>query len=439
MGFLFRMLQMITIEDFYSIFLKNPVISTDTRKITPGSIFLALKGRNFNGNHFIRKAFEQGAAYAVSDEHGACKDIERCFCVEDVLEFLQKLAKHHRKRFSIPVVGITGTNGKTTTKELIFNVLSQKFATLATAGNLNNHIGVPLTLLNITKETQMAVIEMGANHPGEIEDLCQIALPGFGLITNIGKAHLEGFGSIECVMETKSALYRHIAAQNGEVFVNSDNHLLMKLASDQAVIKYGTTKEADDRFSLIDCDPYLSLQWIRNEDILIKTHLTGSYNLENVMAAVCIGRYFNVEPGKIKLAIESYFPRNNRSQLIQTEYNEIIVDCYNANPSSMALAIKSFYDSSGDNKVLVIGDMFELGKEADSEHKIILDLLLKLNFRKVILLGDEFCKVNHGIGFPCFRETRDAAEWLKVNPQKNAKIMLKGSRGMKMEELLPFL
>lgn len=430
---------MITIEDFYSLFLKHPFVSTDTRNIAPGSVFFALKGQNFNGNHFIRKALELGAAYAVSDDPGACNGIERCFCVENVLDFLQKLARHHRMMFSIPVIGITGTNGKTTTKELIFHVLNQKFNTLATTGNLNNHIGVPLTLLSITNETQIAVIEMGANHPGEIEDLCQIALPVYGLITNIGKAHLEGFGSVECVMETKSALYRQVAAHNGKVFVNSDNQLLMKLASEQAMIKYGTTKEADDRFILAESDPYLFVKWLRDKEVLIKTQLTGSYNFENVMAAACVGSFFNVDAVKIKNAISSYLPRNNRSQLIKTANNEIIVDCYNANPSSMALAIKSFYDSVGDNKVLVIGDMFELGKDTEVEHKIILDLLIDLNFSKVILLGDELCKVNRAVGFQCFRNTSDAAEWLQVNPLKNAKILLKGSRGMKMEELLPFL
>ena len=429
---------MITVETLYSIFQQYPVISTDTRNIIPGSLFFALKGQNFDGNTFAGFALQQGAAFAIIDNPLFCID-SRYILTDNVLSTLQKLAVYHRRNLKTKVIGITGTNGKTTTKELILSVLKQKFNALATIGNLNNHIGVPLTLLKIDTETEFVVVEMGANHLGEIEELCNIALPEFGIITNIGKAHLEGFGSIEGIIETKSALYKHVASIGGTVFVNCDNLLLMNLSNKQTIITYGSKSEADCRCGITVPKPFLGMKWYSNDDILIQTQLAGIYNFENVMAAICIGNYFGVEPGKIKEAIVNYTPTNNRSQQLNTRTNNIILDYYNANPSSMEASIVSFNNPAADNNVLILGDMFELGKYAEGEHKKIIELVKSLHFNKVILAGAIFNSVSEGSGLISLRDCESAIRWLIENPVTDSNILIKGSRGMKMECLLEYL
>lgn len=429
---------MITVETLYSIFQQHPVISTDTRTIIPGSLFFALKGQNFNGNNFAEFALQQGAAFVIVDDPLYCND-SRYILTDNVLDTLQKLAVYHRKKLKTKVIGITGTNGKTTTKELILSVLKQKFNTLATTGNLNNHIGVPLTLLKGDPETEFAVIEMGANHLGEIGELCEIALPDYGIITNIGKAHLEGFGSMEGIIETKSALYRYIASTGGTVFVHSDDLLLLNLSKNQNKITYGTKSESDCRCGITVPMPFLNMKWYCNDDINMQTQLVGIYNFENVMAAICIGNYFGVEPGKIKEAIESYTPTNNRSQQMNTLTNNVILDCYNANPTSMEASIVSFRNMSANNNVLILGDMFELGKCAEEEHTKIIELIKSLHFNKVILAGDIFSRVSEGNGFISFQDCESVIKWLIENPVTNSNVLIKGSRGMKMERLLDYL
>lgn len=432
-----------TTEELYQIYLQHPVITTDTRKITQGSLFFALKGENFDANTFAAKAIEAGAAYAVVDNkeyHTGNKYI----LVDDVLAALQDLARHHRRQLSIPVVGLTGTNGKTTTKELINAVLSEQFNTLATQGNLNNHIGVPLTVLNINASHQAAVVEMGANHVGEIALLSSISQPSHGLITNVGKAHLEGFGSLEGVKKAKGELYDFLSANNQQVFINSNNPILMEMQAARKFQKqpvfYGDA--IDDLVSgeITGNAPFLSLRWTNNtsgEGYDIKTQLTGAYNLDNILVAICIGVHFKLSPQQINKGIENYQPKNNRSQVVQTANNTLICDYYNANPTSMAAAIGNMGELSAEHKALVLGDMFELGAEAAAEHKAILDKALATPVDRRILIGKEFYKLKSDNVAVEFYETRDdAAEALKANSITNSTILVKGSRGMALEKLL---
>jgi UDP-N-acetylmuramoyl-tripeptide--D-alanyl-D-alanine ligase len=337
-------MKIMSIEEIYSLFLKHPAICTDSRKAEKYGIFFSLKGDNFNGNAFAEIALENGCKYAFIDEAVYYKD-NRYIIVENALNTLQELAKHHRSKLKIPVIGITGTNGKTTTKELIKAVLEKKFNTLATEGNLNNHIGVPQTILKITGKTEIAIIEMGANHIGEIAELCKISKPDHGIITNIGKAHLEGFGSFEGIVKAKKELYDHIEQNNGLLFVNKDNQLLSEMASRIKKITYGKSASADHTGSIKNTEPFIEIVWkntATNKTFLIKSKLVGAYNFENIMAAVAIGSYFEVDVSLIKEAIEAYTPSNNRSQIIKSSNNTIIMDAYNANPSSMEAAINNF-------------------------------------------------------------------------------------------------
>ena len=422
-----------TIEQLYDIFLQHPSAQTDTRKLKPGDIFFALKGPNFNGNAFARKAVETGAACAVIDE----KEFEipgKTFLVNDVLTALQQLALHHRKKFSVPVLAITGSNGKTTTKELIHAVLSTAFITCTTEGNLNNHIGVPLTILKMRSDAETAVIEMGANHLKEIESYCYIALPTHGLITNCGKAHLEGFGGVEGVRKGKGELYDFLRANHGTAFVMWDYDYLRQMSTGiPSVIKYGT-HDADTEGVVFQSEPFLHVKMKKGFSGNISTQLVGDYNLPNVLAAVSVGKYFNVPEEKIKSAIENYIPSNSRSQMLEKGTNKIILDAYNANPSSMKLAIENFARLHADNKVMILGAMAELGAESLAEHQAIIDLIKKNKWKEVALVGGDFLRLQHP--FLSFENAAAAKEWLTKQNFQNSCLLIKGSRSMQMEKVI---
>ena len=429
------------ISELYEIYKKYPSVQTDTRKIEKGDIFFALKGPNFNGNEFVQTAIEGGASYAVIDEK-KFEIPDKTILVDDVLTVLQQLANHHRRQFNnaagggIPFIAITGSNGKTTTKELIHAVLASTHITYTTEGNLNNHIGIPLTLLKIKEDAQMAVIEMGANHIGEIASYCEIALPTHGLITNCGKAHLEGFGSEEGVRKAKGELFDFLRTlPHGCVFVMWDYDYLQKMSKGiSGVIKYGTKGDAHVIGRVLKSDPLLEVEILQGlDEKLIKTQLVGEYNLPNVLAAITIGKYFNVTDAKIKFAIENYTPSNSRSQLIQKGDNKIILDAYNANPSSMKLAIENFSKIPGD-KVLILGSMAELGKESEKEHQALVEQIADHKWKEVILVGNEFEKISHS--FHQFKNSEEVQNWMQQQRFKNTNILIKGSRSMQMEKAL---
>lgn len=430
-----------TLEQFYKIFLQHPIISTDTRKIEKGCLFFALKGERFNANTFAEQAIEQGAAYVVIDE-AAFKKSDKFILVDDVLSFLQNLAKHHRQQLQIPVIAIVGSNGKTTTKELIHSVLSEKFVTLSTPGNFNNHIGLPLTLLMIKPEHQMAVIEMGANHLGENAFLCEIAEPNFGLITNNGKDHLEGFGSIEGVAKSNSELYYYLLKNKGLAFVNAHDEWLLRMATRLENKKtYSGNfkgKEISADYAAFASQLQPNIEFNIQQSSNITSHLSGDYNFDNIMAAVALGLYFGMTEEEIKRGVEKYQPKNNRSQIIKTDKNTIYMDAYNANPSSMELALKNTAMMSNPNKVFVLGDMFELGAYAEAEHKNIIQLCKQLNLENVMLVGSEFKKYNTS-NYLCFETTQEAKEYISKTPLQDSFVFIKGSRGMKLETLLEVL
>ncbi|HLC83779.1 MAG TPA: UDP-N-acetylmuramoyl-tripeptide--D-alanyl-D-alanine ligase [Bacteroidia bacterium] len=440
------------IEKLYSIFLKHPIVCTDTRDIKPGSIFFALKGGNFNGNKFAEKAIEMGCAYAVIDEKFPLgeggRGIEgKLLLVDDVLKALQQLANHHRKQLTIPVIGITGSNGKTTSKELINAVLSKKYKVLATVGNLNNHIGVPLTLLNITKQHEMAIIEMGANHQGEIAELCEIAEPDFGIITNIGKAHLEGFGGIEGVKKGKSELYKYIQSKQGKLFVHGDDEVLLELSASNEKVTYGTKKLYDIVGAISEStNEFISFQWATRYNAvdikkseLVSTQLVGIYNYYNLLCAACVGNYFKVDDASINQALKEYTPSNNRSQLHKTKSNKLILDYYNANPSSMSLAIENFSNLNHPNKMVILGDMLELGSESKKEHDAIVALLQQKNISNVLLVGPLFMDSVKNTNTNAFSTSDEAVEFLKQNKISDSTILIKGSRGIKLEKVVEVL
>jgi UDP-N-acetylmuramoyl-tripeptide--D-alanyl-D-alanine ligase len=424
------------IGDLYKIYLQYPSIQTDTRKLKKGDLFFALRGANFNGNEFARKALDEGAAFAIIDDERFSIP-GKTILVEDALKTLQLLAKHHRQQFTIPFIAITGSNGKTTTKELIHAVLSSHYKTYTTEGNLNNHIGVPLTLLKIKSDAQLAVIEMGANHQLEIASYCQIALPTHGLITNCGKAHLEGFGGEEGVRKGKGELYDFLRHYNGGAFVMWDYEYLQEMSRGiQTVYKYGT-HDTDIIGNVWKSDPLLEVNFSNGFIGSIQTKLVGSYNLPNVLAAVAIGKFFSVPDEKIKTSIEAYTPSNSRSQLMQKGWNKIILDAYNANPSSMKLAIENFAKAPGDNKVLVLGAMAELGIESVNEHQNILEIINGYEWQNVLLIGGDFAKLKHSyIQLP---SSVEAGEWLRKNKINDAYLLIKGSRSTQMEKVLDYL
>jgi UDP-N-acetylmuramoyl-tripeptide--D-alanyl-D-alanine ligase len=408
-------------------------ISTDTRKIESGSIFFALKGDNFNGNLFALEALNKGAAYVIVDE--VINAHENIIQTEDVLSCLQKLANHYRKKLSAKIIAITGSNGKTTSKELIHAVLKEKYKVFATKGNLNNHIGVPLSLLAIKSNDEFAIIEMGANHQKEIEQLCAIAEPDFGIINNIGKAHLEGFGGEEGVKKGKGEMYDFISNHNRKLFVNADDTLLMEMSKNIERIVYGHAKSNYTYGKIVDEKDLLTIEL--EENISIKTNLVGNYNFSNVMLAACIGKYFNVSLETIKKGIENYEPTNSRSQLIKKEKNTIILDAYNANPSSMRSALANFHQSDFKNKIVILGDMFELGIYAEQEHQFVIDQAISKHFESVILCGKAFYELKSNIDNIYFYENTEAckADLEKFN-FKNKTILIKGSRSMALEQLL---
>lgn len=421
------------IEELYKIYQQHPSVQTDTRNLQPGNIFFALKGPCFNGNAFAKQAIENGAALAVIDEKQF--EIEgKTFLVPDVLSALQQLALHHRRQFSIPFIAITGSNGKTTTKELIHAVFSTTFKTYTTEGNLNNHIGVPLTILKIRSDAQMAVIEMGANHLKEIESYCNIALPTHGLITNCGKAHLEGFGNVEGVRKGKGELFDFLKANNGAAFVMWDYNYLRQMSKGiPVVIRYGTA-DADVEGAVQPDGPLLSVNMKKGMQGIIRTKLVGDYNLPNVLAAVAVGKHFAVPDEKIISAIENYVPSNSRSQLVESGSNKIIMDAYNANPSSMRLAIENFARTKADNKILLLGGMAELGEESLQEHKAIIDLVKQFPWKEVALVGGDFVNLPHP--FHSFENSAQAKDWFQQQRFENCFILVKGSRSMRMEKVL---
>lgn len=459
---------MTVIEQLYQAYLSSRTVTTDSRAITPGCIFFAFRGERFDGNAFAPQALQQGAALCVISDPQYKVD-DRCIVVPDVLRTLQELACEHRRHLTVPVVGITGTNGKTTTKELVTAVLALRYRVSATKGNFNNHLGVPLTLLSIPENAEMAVVEMGANHPGEIEFLCRIADPDCGLITNVGRAHLEGFGSFEGVVMTKTELYRWLAGKHGLVFVNADNERLMHEAEHLATIPglrsvipayapdnpafvpttidktpislltYGRSQEADIRGTYVDSNPYLHFYFEVGDNVYnVHTHLLGNYNFDNCMAAVAVGLHFGVEPFDIKEAIEAYVPSNQRSEYRETARgNRLYLDCYNANPSSMAAAIASF--SSMHGTMAIIGGMHELGHEERREHQRLVDQLEECHLDRVLLVGPEFDSIDLPANMLRFPDTAAVADWLKANPLSGATILVKGSntnRLWTLEELL---
>ena len=422
------------IESLYQIYLKHPFIQTDTRKLKEGEMFFALKGEHFNGNLFASSALEKGAAAVILDEDPGFTD-NRIILTNNVLETLQALAKHHRQQFKIPFLAITGSNGKTTTKELIHAVLSSHYKTYTTEGNLNNHIGIPLTLLKVKSNAEIAVIEMGANHQKEIAGYCEYVLPTHGLINNVGKAHLEGFGGLEGVKKGKGELYDYIRAQGGCIFINNDLDYLHEMSAGiKNTYTYGS-RNSNVNGILTEQNPYLKVL-ITNPEMTgtICTKLVGDYNAPNVLAAVAVGTYFNVPAEKIRSAIENYLPSNSRSQLIKWKSNEIILDAYNANPTSMKAAIENFAQRPGDCKVLMLGAMAELGSESLEEHQTIINLIQKYDWTKVVLVGGDFGKTNHPFLF--FTDSESAGSWFEAQQFENTALLIKGSRSSKMEKII---
>ncbi len=422
------------IPDLYDVYVQHPGIQTDTRKLKKGDLYFALKGPNFNGNQFAKQALDAGAAYVILDEPGEFEDARIIYC-EDVLLTLQQLAKYHRQQFNIPFIAITGSNGKTTTKELIHEVLNSTYTTYTTKGNLNNHIGIPLTILSVRMDAEFAVIEMGANHQKEIESYCTYTLPTHGLITNCGKAHLEGFGGVDGVKKGKGELFDYLKANNGTAFIFNDYDYLIEMSKGIANIKtYGTVAAAIVGKSGIKSGLLEVIMTAGTEIKSIQTNLVGAYNLPNVLAAVAIGKYFGVPDEKIKSALENYLPDNSRSQLIEKDSNKIILDAYNANPSSMKVAIENMAKMEAENKVLLLGGMMELGNESLEEHGALIELINQHSWKAVVLVGGDFEKINHP--FIYFKNADEAKLWLQEQHYKNSTILIKGSRSMQMEKVL---
>lgn len=427
-----------TISELYELYLHNPKVTTDSRNCPFGSIFFALKGENFDGNRYASKALDSGCAYAVIDNPDYITG-DRTILVDNVLKTLQQLAHRHRKALGTPVIGITGSNGKTTTKELLAAVLSTKYNLLYTEGNLNNHIGVPLTLLRLNHQHEMAIIEMGASRPGDIKELAEIAAPNYGIITNVGQAHLEGFGSFEGVIKTKGELYDYIRQTKGKIFIKKENEYLLPIAKGIEQISYGTDESSFASGKVASCNPFLIFDWKQQGKIhTVETHLIGSYNLDNVLVAVAIGRYFKIPAERISRAIASYEPNNNRSQFKETEHNKLIIDAYNANPSSMKAAIDNFAAMQVDTpKAVILGDMRELGETSNALHAEIVKQIEQAGFDKVYLCGEHFSSTC--TSFMHFPNTEELMGELTKNTLEGYHILIKGSRGMTLEKTLSLL
>jgi UDP-N-acetylmuramoyl-tripeptide--D-alanyl-D-alanine ligase len=425
------------IEAIYNIFLQHPHICNDTRKIIPGCIYWAIRGERFDGNTFVEQAFAQGAAYCVIDDPIYAIN-EKCLLVEDSLKALQELATYHRQQLKIPVVAITGSNGKTTTKELMLRVLSQKLKTFATPGNLNNHIGLPLSLLQLTKEHEAAIIELGANHQGENAFLCEICQPDCGIVTNIGKDHLEGFGGMDGVEKANMELFDYLKKHNKTAFVNADDERITRNTNGLKHFSYGVYMEADVKGEVLEKFPLLKAR-ISNKktgkSFEVQTQLFGTFHLYNLLASTVVGQYFGVEDAQIKQALESYQPQNNRSQIIKQNSNTIILDAYNANPSSMGPAIHDFEAYPAGKKVLLLGDMFELGDDSAKEHKAILQQIDCSKFHTVALAGKAFYEFRNNFPAKFFEDTLSLKKWFSMQNFEDATFYAKGSRGMKMESV----
>lgn len=424
-----------TIDKIYELYKTAYTVTTDSRTITPGCVFVALKGEHFDGNDFALKVADEGIAACVIADRKDLPERSRLFVVEDSLRALQELAKHHREKLGLPIIGITGTNGKTTTKELVSAVLSKKFNIIFTQGNFNNQLGVPLTVLRIKPDTELAVVEMGASHPGDIDELTNIGEPDYGIITNIGRAHLRDFGGYEGVIKTKNEMYQYIAAHKGLLFVNKDNGLLMGLANNINKVTYGTCDDADIQGKMISANPYLAVEWNGHK---IDTQLVGDYNFENVMAAICVGTYFKVAENDIVEALSSYCPTNNRSQVIETASNRVVMDAYNANPTSMSFSIKNFRNICKDDNLLILGDMRELGEESEKEHENVLKLLEELKFKNVYLVGEEFSKVAKDY-YTKFENVDELIKHLNNNPISGHDILVKGSNSVHLNKIIDSL
>ena len=425
------------LNELYELFLHHEKITTDSRHCPANSLFFALKGERFDGNQYAAKALEAGAAYAIIDNPKYLSG-DRMILVDNVLDCLQQLAHRHRKALGIPVIGITGTNGKTTTKELLASVLATKFNVLATEGNLNNQIGVPLTLLRMNPYHEIAVVEMGASHPGDIDELVHIVAPNYGLITNVGCAHLEGFGSFEGVLHTKGELYDYLRHTNGKIFINQENKDLMGIAHGLEQITYGQHEGAFAVGHVVESNPFLTFDWKQQGKIhVVETHLVGAYNIDNVLAAVAVGRYFKIPAERISRAIAAYEPTNNRSQYKKTERNDLIIDAYNANPTSMKAALDNFASLPVHPKAVVLGDMLELGKTSDELHSGIVRQLQAKAFDKVYLCGQHFARTADG--FPSFTTTEELIAALRQDKLEGYHILIKGSHSMGLENVVELL
>ncbi len=428
------------IEELYCCFEQSTGITTDTRKCSAGMMFVALKGENFDGNAYADKALELGCSYVVIDNPAYATGDTHIILVEDSLRALQLLARHHRRQLGTPIVGITGTNGKTTTKELVATVLKQRYRVLYTQGNLNNHIGVPLTLLGLTSEHEMAIVEMGANHPGDIKELVEIAEPDYGLITNVGMAHLQGFGSLDGVIRTKGELYDYLrTTERRTIFLNADNTHLKGIADGLEAITYGQSEGVEVCGELIACDPYLRFRWRRGEGAWneVATQLIGSYNIDNALCAIAVGCYFGVPEEAVSAALAGYVPQNNRSQLTHTAHNTLVVDAYNANPTSMKAALDNFARMKMPRKMAILGDMKELGDATASAHQEVVDRLGTCGFDEVWLVGEAFAQTEHTQR--TFSDVEAVKTALQATMPENCCILIKGSNSMKLASLVPYL
>lgn len=428
------------INSLYKIFLNCRKVITDSRNAEHNSLFFALKGENFDGNKYAKSALEKGCSYVVIDNPDFALN-DKFILVNNVLETLQQLGHYHRKQLNIPIIAITGTNGKTTTKELVAAVLTKKYKISYTQGNFNNHIGVPLTLLEMDKDTEIGVVEMGANHMGEIKELCKIAEPDLGIITNIGKAHLEGFGSFKNIIKAKSELYEYIKSKNGTIFYNSNNSILQDLNKklNTNSVKFGSN-DSSVHGGILPTDKFLRLKInIGNYNSILKTQLIGDYNKENIETAASIGFYYGIKPELIISAIESYTPKNNRSQFLKTQDNELFLDAYNANPTSVEASVRNFMSLKIENKYIILGDMLELGAESGAEHERIIELLAGFSAEKVLLVGKIYCSLEINKDYLQFQDVNELKVWLSKNKITDSNILIKGSRGIKLEKLIELL
>ncbi|MDO4726134.1 MAG: UDP-N-acetylmuramoyl-tripeptide--D-alanyl-D-alanine ligase [Porphyromonadaceae bacterium] len=429
------------IQQLYEVFKQYPKITIDSRCCPPNSIFFALRGENVDGNDYAEKALNNGAEYAVVDRVDVAQN-DRYIVVDDVLTAMQRLAAHHRSQMKAKIIAITGTNGKTTTKELVATVLAKKYNVLYTDKNHNNHIGVPITLLRLTEDDEFGVIEIGANHKGEIAELCKMVQPDYGLITNFGRAHLEGFGSLEGVIEAKTELFEYLKENRGRVFININNNNIVEHSKGIGNISYAINNDkADVSGYITEQNPCVTFSWSSPRFFVVtqkvQTNLVGTYNADNLLAAIVMGLFFEIEPESINEAIKEYIPENHRSQYLKTDNNDLVIDAYNANPSSMEAALRNFANLKYPHKTVILGDMLEMGAFSDDDHRETVDLISALKFDKVFLIGDNFSKIESS--YVTFRNVEEFITYIKDNPLINTAILLKGSNGIGLEQAIEYL